>query len=178
MFRDVTFSARGGESWAITGPNGIGKSSLLSIIAKYRIPSEGKLTYEPASVAFAWQSPHVHPPADLHVRDIVRDWQRYKPSEINSDFYDRWKLPAHKPLHMLSSGMRQRLLVGLTLSLTTGIILLDEPTAHLDEDYRKQIQSEIVSRMTNPELLVVCATNDPNEAALFPRILNLKEYAA
>ncbi|MEN3041176.1 MAG: ABC transporter ATP-binding protein [Bacteroidia bacterium] len=178
IFKGVSLSAGGGEGWAITGPNGSGKSSLISIIAQYRLPSEGRVVYTPSAIPLAWQSPHVQPPADLHVCDLVRDWQRYKPTEIHSDFYDKWRLPAHKPLYTLSSGMRQRLLVGLALNITTGIILLDEPTAFLDETYRHLIHLEITSRMNNPNLLIFCATNDPHEASLFDKVLDLKAYAA
>ncbi|MCX8111935.1 MAG: ABC transporter ATP-binding protein [Bacteroidia bacterium] len=175
LFEGVTVSMQGGEAWAITGPNGSGKSSLLAIVAGYLHPSHGRVVREGSKLS--WQSPHVQPPPDLLVSDILRDWRRYKEMSLSKDFAVQWALPEHKPFYTLSSGMRQRLLTGLALSLTQGIVLLDEPTAFLDEPHRRHIHGLLRQRIGEPQLLILCATNDPEEASLFPKCLHLPSYA-
>lgn len=178
IFRNLHIQMSGGDARAIIGPNGAGKSSLLSVIAGYRMPTEGRVRCSVPLPALAWQSPHVQPPSDALVRDIVEDWRHLKVADVPPTFYDTWELPPDRPLHALSSGMRQRLFVALALSLRQGIILLDEPTAFMDRHYRTRIQDELRSRIGTPELILLCATNDPEEAALFPDALHLHAYAA
>lgn len=178
VFQDISASLFEGEAWAIVGPNGAGKSSLLSLMAGYLTPTAGKIERSTSLSELAWQSPHVHPPPDSLVRDIVEDWKALKAAQIPPDFYERWKLPPHKPLHTLSSGMRQRLLVALALTLERGIILLDEPTAFMDRAHKHAVHEVLRNRMGDPAILIVCATNDPEEVAIFPNVLRLYEYAA
>lgn len=163
----------GGESWALIGPNGSGKSSLLSVLAGFLTPTIGRIERYVQPQRLAWQSPHVQPPPELRVGDIVRDWSRQKEVSFSSSFYEQWALPPERPLFQLSAGMRQRLFIALSLSLPEGILLLDEPSAFLDESYRDRIHTELIRRQGNPSFLIICATNDPSEASLFQKSLYL-----
>lgn len=178
IFQNLHAEMKGGEGWAIVGPNGSGKSSLLSLIAGYRMPAHGQVKHTVSLGELAWQSPHVQPPPDTLVRDVVEDWRCLKVAEVSPAFYDTWDLPPERPLYALSSGMKQRLFVALALSLRRGIILLDEPTAFMDATYRQRTHAELRQRIGIPELLLLCATNDPAEAELFPNVLHLHAYAA
>jgi iron complex transport system ATP-binding protein len=82
------------------------------------------------------------------------------------------------PLSRLSSGQRQRLLLALTLAQNTPILLLDEPTAFLDEKWKTFFHQRIQERIQQNSTLFICATNDPDEAALFPETLYLGSHAA
>lgn len=178
LFTHITLVMEGGEAWAVTGPNGSGKSSFLSLLAGYSSPTEGKIMRQVPLRFIFWQSPHVQPPPELLVRDVVKDWQRQKATTLPQDFLLQWDLPPDKPLYLLSSGMRQRLLVALALYAREGLILLDEPTAFLDESYRLRVHELLRLRIGEPHLLIVCATNDSEEVKLFQKTLHLPAYAA
>lgn len=187
LFRGISLAIHAGQAWAIIGPNGSGKSSLLALLAGYKMPSEGKIVYEiadsaggpgPAAYGFFWQSPHVQPPPDLTVADVVSDVLSRKGSLIQPACTLLEGLPAKAPLYTLSSGMRHRLMVGLALSMQKGFVLLDEPTAFLDHRYKAIVWEAFQAQKAYPERILVCATNDPAEAALFPQVVSLAAYAA
>lgn len=166
-----------GESWAITGPNGAGKSTLLSLLAGSLAPAEGHIEISVGKSQLFWQSPHVQPPPELRVRDIVEDWRRYKDVGDLENFYEEWQLPPDRVLYALSAGMRQRLFVALALSARRGLILLDEPTAFLDTTYRHRIHQIMQAKQSQSHLLLICATNEPEEVRLFEKFLYLPAYA-
>lgn len=187
LFRGVSSTFFVGESWAIVGPNGAGKTSFLALLTGSLPPTEGHLRLEEEGRPFSfsaflkrlwWQSPVVQPPPDLLVADVVEDFYRQKGLRKPGAFYERWALPPHARLYELSSGMRQRLLVGLVLQAPEGLILLDEPGAFLDTHYRQLLYAELRGLQACGHHLVLCATNDPEEIALFPNTLSLPAYAS
>lgn len=178
LFRALNSELRSGEGgYAIIGPNGSGKSSLLAIIAGTLSVSEGSIEGRPALRHLAWQSPHVLPPPILSLWEIAQSFWQQKHASVSEDFWEKWQLSPHKRLGALSSGMRQRFLVGLALSLKGGLILLDEPTTFLDAHYRERVQTEIAALRDLPEYLIICATNDPEEASWLSKSLPLSSYA-
>jgi iron complex transport system ATP-binding protein len=187
LFQGITTTFEAGQAWAVVGPNGIGKTSFLALLAGYLSPTTGAIhgeiagrLYRPEALSqrLFWQSPAVQPPPDLFVRDVVHDFSRQKglrEEDLAAAYSD---LPTGARLYELSSGMRQRLLVKLALTAPTGIVLLDEPTAFLDLYHKEQVLSALTKRLHDPQLLLICATNDPEEAKLFPKSLSLLKYAA
>lgn len=174
-------TVEGGKPWAITGPNGSGKSSLLALVAGYLSPSEGHI--ERFGLAWGprylfWQSAHVLPPPELQVQEVLRDFCRQKGLSQQALQGELSDIPRKAPLYALSSGMRQRFLLTLVLAAPAGLVLLDEPTAFLDPYHKAQVWARLQERIPDPNLLLLCATNDPEEAQLFPNQLSLPAYAA
>jgi ABC-type lipoprotein export system ATPase subunit len=69
-------------------------------------------------------------------------------------------------------------MVGLALSMHKGLVLLDEPTAFLDHRYKSIVWEALKAQEAYPERILLCATNDPAEAALFSQVVSLAAYAA
>lgn len=171
----------GGQPWAITGPNGSGKSSLLALLAGYLSPSEGcieRLGLSAGPRGLFWQSAHVLPPPELRVQEVIQDFCRQKGLSAEALTKEIPDIPLSAPLYALSSGMRQRLLLTLVLAAPEGLVLIDEPTAFLDPHHKARIWARLRNCLHNPNLLLLCATNDPEEAQLFPNQLSLPAYAA
>ncbi len=174
---------------AITGPNGAGKSTLLSILGGLLRPTEGKVSFSISGMSvsaaswrsrIAWLSPHLYPPFELTVQDLLQTYVRFKGSALCPSFLEEIQLQTHQnaPLSHLSSGQRQRLLLALTLAFPSPILILDEPTAFLDEKWKAFFHERLRKRIQQGQILIVCATNDLLEAALFPENLYLGAYAA
>lgn len=187
--KPLSFTWAAPRAIAITGPNGSGKSTLLAIIAGLMRPTDGEMQFslsEKATSPGAWRqhvsclSPHLAPPPELTIQDILRSYEHFQRLRLPAAFLEEIQLLPRitAPLSRLSSGQRQRLLLALALAQNTPILLLDEPTAFLDEKWKAFFHQRIQEKIQQNKTLLICATNDPDEAALFPETLYLGSHAA
>ncbi len=146
LFRDVDATFVKGDKVAVLGGNGSGKSSLTSMLAGFLSPSEGEITWNFNSENIpteewwnrvAWCSPALELPLALSISEVIDLYGHMR------GFHGGWSkdtilksldLGAHleKPMSQLSSGMRQRVKLIIAFSLNADVLILDEPTAHLD----------------------------------------------
>ena len=138
----VNFQVDAGERVCLIGRNGMGKSTLMRIIAGEMKPDSGTISRQPGA-HFARLNQEV--PTDLagRVHDIVasgvraenaggpheEDWQRELRLE---QLLERMQLPATKEFSALSGGLKRRVLIARALAGQPDLLLLDEPTNHLD----------------------------------------------
>ncbi|MCS7162104.1 MAG: ABC transporter ATP-binding protein [Bacteroidia bacterium] len=178
LFRGLSLAMQGGETWLVTGPNGSGKSSFLALLGGYLAPTAGQVRCGWGFTARAWVSPHVQPPPSLPVSAIVRDWAQARRLSIPPSFYQQWQLPPEVPFGRLSSGMRQRLLLALALTLPAGLYLLDEPLTFLDASFRTLFWDLLRPKLASGNFLLIYATNEPAEVPIAAKVLHLPTYAA
>ena len=148
IIKDLSFVFRQNQSIAVTGANGSGKSTLLKLITGIMPQTNGTISYrnasdEPISSASAFRhmsfcSPYQELIEEFTLAELIRFHQSFRTIEGNhkvEDLADLWQLShaIHKPLRFYSSGMKQRVKVGLALSTRSDVTLLDEPTSNLDE---------------------------------------------
>lgn len=135
IFGGVSFEIQAGEKLAIVGPNGIGKTSLLKIMAGRDEPAGGSLKYlRPVSAGMTVQ--------DLGVRKegrLIEYLQEIAPDAFSSDLgaaMKKFNFTGREDdlIASLSGGEKTRLqLAGIYLS-GAELLLLDEPTNHLDQE--------------------------------------------
>ena len=189
VLQGLSFTLQPGSHTALTGPNGVGKSSLLRILAGHLSPSQGQVTYKlqgqhiPAALRYrhlSWTGPQLELPMNLQVQEVWRLHFRSRtcryPAHLGKGL-GHFSLAglAHQPLRQLSSGQLQRLKLGLALWTEAPLLLLDEPTEFLDAHFAALawgwIQAEAAERT------LVVATNREAEAARLPQQLRLKTTA-
>ena len=137
----VNFQVDPGERVCLLGRNGAGKSTLMSIIAGDTKPDTGDVFRQPGSL-FARLTQEV--PSDLTgtVIEIVtsglrpqaaheEDWER---DVLVHDLIDHLQLSADTKFSELSGGLKRRALLGRALAAKPDLLLLYEPTNHLDLD--------------------------------------------
>ncbi len=146
-----TLSVRPGEVLGLLGPNGAGKTTLLRIWAGLIRPSSGT-----ARVANwdCWRHParvHRHLgylPGEVRLfrrmsgRAVLELLGRLHPGGNVSAavaLAQRWQLDLSRRVDRASSGMRQKLALAHVCSLDVPLLVLDEPTANLDPDARRQV---------------------------------------
>lgn len=186
VFKDLTFEVRAGSRFAISGPNGSGKSTLLKIISGGALPSSGKVQYtlNGKNIAEEHLFRHVHFVApyntvieELTLRELFNLHQRLGLLKSFSTF-DEWLLKldynfiGDQRIKMYSSGMKQRVKLGLALLDDRPLILLDEPGSNLDQKGKSWMNSLFTSLRNNQTLII--ASNDMSEINFCKEILNLR----
>ena len=137
LFSNVNFMVEAGEKIAIIGENGIGKSTLLKIIANTIKPNEGSIKWaEKATISYFSQD-HSE---DFEINTSVFDWMGQYGKSKDDDQTIRSTLGRllfsgddfKKKVNVLSGGEQGRMLFGKLMLSQTNILLLDEPTNHMD----------------------------------------------
>jgi putative hydroxymethylpyrimidine transport system ATP-binding protein len=171
IFADLTLDIPGGRWAALLGPSGVGKSSLLRILAGLAQPSAGTVTADDGQplagrVAYMAQQDLLYPWLDVlgnvtlgaRLRGMRPDTARARDLLARVGLADRARsLPA-----ALSGGMRQRAALARTLYEDKPIVLMDEPFSALDAITRTRIQDLAAELLAERTVLLV--THDPLEA--------------
>ena len=175
VFQDLTFTIRTGSRFAITGSNGSGKSTLLKIMSGGLLPSSGTITYslygEIIREDFIYQFVHFVAPYntvieeltlpelfDLHQQlGLLRGFPSYREWIQKLDY----PFPNERQIKTFSSGMKQRVKLGLTLLDDRPLILLDEPGSNLDARGKEWLFG-LLKQLSHTQTLII-ATNDKTE---------------
>lgn len=183
-----------GESWAILGRNGVGKSTLLATLAGFRPQQGGDMTI--AGLALPYASPHEGLRAMARVRGYLSqhqfdpfastvmetvlvgrhphlgrwDWESAHDRRIAEAALDELDLGgfAEREVQTLSGGERQRLAVAQLLTQEPQLFLLDEPLTHLDLSHQVAVM-EMFTRRVSKGAAIVAVLHDPGFAARYCR---------
>ncbi len=188
IFRGLSRTFRPGSATALLGPNGAGKSTLLNTIAGQLLPTEGALTYTlagrlvdvddlPRHLAYA--APYLELLEDLTLAELLRFHTRFKPLRAGvsvARLLDILYLaPAqHQLIREFSSGMKQRLKLGLALYATAPLLLLDEPTTNLDATGAAWYQEHLAATRAGRTILV--SSNVPAEYGFCDAELQVPDF--
>lgn len=187
IFRHLTLSIGQGATLAILGPNGSGKSTLLHCIWGQTIPSEGTIRYEQdgksvepedLNTAITIAAPYMDLIEEFTLREQLEFHFHYKrPVHAPglADLADRIGLPlrSEKRIREFSSGMKQRLKLGLALLSEASVTFLDEPTTNLDKTAEKWY-FDLISGISDRTLII--ATNSETDLPAGAARLNTSDY--
>ncbi len=180
---DVSFSVRRGEIFAILGPNGSGKTTILKCIAGLVAPTAGEVLIGDKSIAgnrrdvrclFSYLPQRVSFPESLTAREVLQFYCRLRrqPAEaVESALRDaRLDGFADRPQREYSGGMVQRL--GLAVALLPGapVLLLDEPTAGLDPEVTLELRRHLPKLRDQGTTVVLASHMLPEVEAVADRV--------
>jgi iron complex transport system ATP-binding protein len=198
VVRDVSFHLESGEMVGLLGPNGAGKSTLLHLGAGTLRPAGGivqlqgddvsrlsrrevarRLAVAPQefSVQFAYTVRQIVELGRMPHHDLLSMPQREDARAIEGALEAAGvEHLADRVFNDLSGGEKQRVIIALTLAQEAPILLLDEPTAHLDIRYQIEILELLRRLNAERRLTVLAALHDLNLAArYFPRLMLFRE---
>ena len=177
----IDFQVKRGETFAILGANGAGKSTTMRMIACRSPLTGGNLFVESfdvrknereirALIGVVPQENNLDP--DLNVRENLLIYSRY--FRLAKDFAEartdelldfiRLKEKANAKVDHLSGGMKRRLVIARALLHRPKILLLDEPTTGLDPNVRQEIWEKLEELRRTENLTIVLSTHYMDEA--------------
>lgn len=166
LLRGVGFALGPGDALHLAGPNGIGKSSLLRILAGLMRPYAGRVE---ASGAMALSDEHL--PLDGHrpLAAALDFWRRIDGAAGHDDLFGLDDL-GDVPVRYLSTGQRKRAALACIAASGAGIWLIDEPLNGLDAHWSGVVQIAIEAHRDRGGIAVI-ASHQPlalNELMVLP----------
>jgi iron(III) transport system ATP-binding protein len=192
LIHDFSLSAKQGEIVAITGQSGIGKSTLLRLIAGLEHPIRGQFYLDDTCM---FDDKHFVSADKRHIGLVFQDYtlfphltvkqniafglthvNRSQRKAITQTFLDMVELTeaAQKYPYECSGGMQQRVAIARALANQPKLLLLDEPFSNLDPSLKQRLQSEMLSWFRQTNMTVILVTHDRSDvSALADTILDL-----
>ena len=196
ILKDVTFEVKEGEVLALVGPNGSGKSTLLKCINRILKPQRGTVLLDGKNIEssgnkdigklIGYVPQSAFHPFSLTVFELVllgrKPYVSWKVG--NRDKKVVWEILAimgldkisDRSFNELSGGEKQKVLIAMALTQEPEVLLLDEPTSHLDLRHQLEIASLIFKLVKKQKVSAIFATHDLNLAGRFSdKVAFLKE---
>lgn len=188
IFKNVSVSVESCSSLAITGSNGSGKSTLLQVLSSLTAPSTGAVSFFSGSQKMddseiykliSYVSPYQEIIEEMTLAELLHFHQAFKQISIKESAafaaYCGIYKGQNKEIRNFSSGMKQRVKLGLALLSDTPLLFLDEPTSNLDEQGSKWYLSEVTKLLGRKTIVI--ASNIPEEYAFAENVLKISDYS-
>ena len=178
VIRDISVALQRGGAYALIGKSGIGKSTLLNLIAGFLKPDSGHVLIDGKQVTkpreqtaflfqelglFPWQTVFQAVAMPLKIHGNTSDIPARVLSLLAELHLDQHK---DKYPHQLSGGERQRVALARTLIGNPDLLLMDEPTSALDAMTKEELQSLILRQTQARNTTLLFVTHDIEEAVL------------
>lgn len=145
IFRNLGFTIEAGQRVAIIGPNGIGKTTLMRVLAGDLQPTAGRIAWvENAQPGYMPQDPQ----AEFTERVDLLTWMSQWSGKADDELIVRATLgrllfsgdETKKPVTVLSGGEKNRMMYGKLILTRPNVMLMDEPTNHMDMETIESLQ--------------------------------------
>ena len=177
------FSVGAGEQAVITGPSGSGKSTLLHLLAGLipaasgtirvgahqldRMGERARDAYRARNIGYLFQDFHLQPDftaaenivLGLGLAGVAAAERRGRALQVLERV--DLKRHAHRPVRRMSTGERQRVALARSVAHRPGLLLADEPTAHLDRTRADQAMELLRETAAGLGISLLVATHDP-----------------
>jgi ABC-type multidrug transport system ATPase subunit len=187
IFRKLDLQLLENQIYAVVGANGSGKSTLLQVLMGMLPASEGEMVFSENDKKIAAENifryislaaPYLELIEEMTLAELVQFHGKFKQFDKNlsvADLIEKIKLPKakHKAIRFFSSGMKQRVKLGLAMYAQTPILFLDEPSSNLDSAGFEWYKTEIVTYSKN-RLLIVASNQLSEYDFLNPQLIPVK----
>lgn len=189
VISNLSFSLHEGEWLTVLGPNGCGKSTLISILLRILDQSHGKIRFEgkllqewdrkamARRIAVVYQKNEI--PFGFTVREIIEmgrypyqgRWNRWSEKDEeavqNALALTQTEKFAEKSFRQLSGGEQQRVLIARAIAQEPEVLILDEPIAHLDLRFQYEVLRLCQKLQKEQGMTILSVLHEINLAAEF-----------
>ena len=176
--KGINLEIRKGEIFALLGPNGAGKTTLINIICGIVTPSGGTVRIDGHDILSDYRAARSLiglVPQELTADMFETVWATVS---LSRGLWGKWEDPAHlekvlrdlslwdrkdSKLMTLSGGMKRRVLIAKALSHQPTVLFLDEPTAGVDVELRKDMW-QVVRSLRDSGVTIILTTHYIHEA--------------
>ena len=182
LLKNISFSLKNGEIFAVTGPSGSGKSTLLHLLSRLQEPTAGEILFSGRpfreietrslrrQITLVFQTPVLLGPTVLDDLQLGLEFSPSLPPRIaDRDWAKRVLKTAHLSGELLdenpkklSVGEAQRVALARAMAIEPKVLLLDEPTSALDMASKQAIE-ESLKELSQRGLSIVLVTHDPRQ---------------
>lgn len=181
VLNQVAFAIAPGDTVAVVGPNGVGKTTLLKMCAGLLAPERGEIFFDRKPLAhygrrelarrIALVAQELHLSFDFSVEELVSQGRTPYLSFLRGlQAGDRLEIHralemagashlADRNFHQLSGGERQRVKIALALAQNPELLLLDEPAQHLDIGSQEEVFA-LLLKLKKTGLTIMAAVHD------------------
>ncbi len=164
---DCTVAFEQGQSVALIGPNGSGKTTIIKCVLNMVKPDQGQITFFGASIANQWQyRAHIgympqtgRYPDNMRVEQVFALLKKLRndPADTDEELIEQFELKKifGKPMYTLSGGMRQKVSAALAFMFNPAVLILDEPTAGLDPLASEYLKQKIIREKEKGKLILI-----------------------
>ncbi len=188
IFRGIDYTFTSGKIYAILGPNGSGKSTLLQVLNGSLSPSAGTISYlyddkkiviEEVYQYLSLAAPYLELIEEFTLTEMIDfhfKFKNYKAGIDKDNLVALLAMPEsrNKMIKYFSSGMKQRLKLGLAFCSDTPMLMLDEPTSNLDTQ-GVDWNLSLVQQFAKDRLTIICS-NQEHEYSFCDERLSITDY--
>lgn len=163
----VTLDLARGKSYALIGPNGSGKTTIIKSILGLVVPSSGEIEFEGKSIFGDWKyrehigyMPQIgRYPENMRIGQLMDMMRNIRKNSRKTDeeLIDAFRLDRmyDKRMHALSGGTRQKVSAALAFLFDAPVLILDEPTAGLDPVSVEILKEKILREKRMGKLVII-----------------------
>lgn len=188
IVKQFSYEFKAGNCYGISGRNGAGKSTLLRLLSGHLSPSRGQVVFqynqkvldaENVYPLLSYVGPYIELIEELSLVELIDFHYKFKTlrSGLDKAYLPELMELAHakkRPISQYSSGMKQRVMLGLALYSNTPLLLLDEPTITLDKEGRDWFHQQLSTHI-GADRLTVIATNVTEDLAPCNKLIDMAE---
>ncbi len=189
IFKSLNLEINDADKLVVLGANGSGKSTFMQIVAGYVSPTNGVVSYSANNKIIEneiiYQSLSISAPSlelieEFTLEENILFFTQLKPLMNNLTVSKLASLcyldsSINKPLFQFSSGMKQRLKLGLAITANVPLLLLDEPTSNLDKQGIEWYKN-LINDYTKNKTCIVCSNQVNDEYFFCKQQINIDDY--
>ena len=174
IFKNFSACFEDGKITAITGTSGIGKTTLLNLLAGLLKPTQGTIESTFERTAYIFQDPQLFPwlSALENVNIVCNDKEKAK--RVLEALFDEKDVFDKYP-DELSGGMKQRVSIARAVSYSPDVIFMDEPFRGLDEKTKATVRDFLINYIRSRNKTAIIVTHSAEDLEFCDSVLDLNE---